>query len=92
MGEKSCELVTVSDAGALSIDTISTSVVPWFEVDIEASSCQTADEVYDKLRTALLGMLSQSRERITAIPSQGSRAHNNPIDEHKGSLDLRKSR
>ena len=28
-GEKSCELVTVSDAGVISLRTISTSVVPW---------------------------------------------------------------
>jgi DNA repair protein SbcD/Mre11 len=46
-GEKSCELVTVSDAGAISIGPVSTSVVPWIETCIDASSCQNADEVYD---------------------------------------------
>ena len=66
-GEKSCVLVTVSDTGAISIDTISTSAVPWFQADIDASGCQTADEVYEKLRIELEGMLPQSKERVTAV-------------------------
>ena len=66
-GEKSCVLVTVSDTGAMSIDTISTSAVPWFQADVDASGCQTADEVYEKLRIELEGMLSQSKERVTAV-------------------------
>lgn len=66
-GEKSCQLVTVSDAGAISIETISTSVVPWFQADIDASSCRTAEEVYEKLQLGLEAMLSQSRERVTAV-------------------------
>ena len=66
-GEKSCELVTVSDAGAVSLQTISTSVVPWTEVEIDASGCATADEVYDKLRTRFEGIVAQAKERITAV-------------------------
>src|SRR6516164_3551734 len=66
-GEKSCELVTVSDTGAISIDTVLTSAVPWFEVVVDASDCQTADEVYERLRIELKGMLSQSKERVTAM-------------------------
>ena len=66
-GEKSCELVTVSDAGGISVETISTSVVPWFQADIDASGCRTAEEVYEKLRFGLEAMLSQSRERVTAV-------------------------
>jgi DNA repair exonuclease SbcCD nuclease subunit len=66
-GEKSCVLVTVSDTGAMSIDTISTSAVPWFQADVDASGCQTADEVYEKLRIELEGMLPQSKERVTAV-------------------------
>lgn len=66
-GEKSCELVTVSDTGAISIETISTSVVPWSQADIDASGCRTAEEVYEKLRLGLEAMLSQSRERVTAV-------------------------
>jgi len=66
-GEKSCVLVTVSDAGAMSIDTISTSAVPWFQADVDASGCQTADEVYEKLRIELEGILSRSKERVTAV-------------------------
>ena len=66
-GEKSCELVTVADAGTISIEPISTSVVPWIEIAIDASGCQTADEVYEKLRAALGGLLSQGKERVTAL-------------------------
>ena len=66
-GEKSCELLTVSETGAISIDTISTSVVPWFQVDVDASGCGTADEVYEKLRTRLEELLSQCKERVTAV-------------------------
>jgi DNA repair exonuclease SbcCD nuclease subunit len=66
-GEKSCELVTVSDAGAISIGPVSTSVVPWIETCIDASRCHNADEVYDKLRTAFGGLALQSKERVTAI-------------------------
>jgi exonuclease SbcD len=66
-GEKSCELVTVSDAGAISIETIPTSVVPWFQTDIDASGCRTAEEVYERLRLGLEATLSQSRERVTAV-------------------------
>jgi len=66
-GEKSCELVVVGDAGAISIGPIPTSVVPWIEAGIDASGCQNADEVYDKLRTALGGLVLQAKERVTAV-------------------------
>lgn len=66
-GEKSCELVTVADAGAISIVPISTSVVPWIETCIDASQCQSADEVYERLRTAFGGLLLQTKERVTAV-------------------------
>ena len=66
-GEKSCELVTVSDTGTVSIETIFTSIVPWFAADIDASDCQTADEVYEKLRTQIGGLISQANERVAAV-------------------------
>jgi DNA repair protein SbcD/Mre11 len=66
-GEKSCELVTVSDTGAISLESVPTSVVPWFEQAIDASDCQTADEVYERLRTHLEGLLSRTNERVTAV-------------------------
>lgn len=66
-GEKSCELVTVSDAGAVSLQTISTSVVPWTEIEIDAGGCATAEEVYDKLRARFEEVIAQSKERITAV-------------------------
>jgi DNA repair protein SbcD/Mre11 len=66
-GEKSCELVTVADAGTVSISPISTSVVPWIETLIDASGCQDADEVYDKLRTTLGALVLQAKERVTAV-------------------------
>jgi exonuclease SbcD len=66
-GEKSCELVTVGDAGTISISPISTSVVPWIEASIDASGCQNADEVYDKLRTTLGALVLQAKERVTAV-------------------------
>lgn len=66
-GEKSCELVTVADAGTISISPISTSVVPWIETFIDASGCQNADEVYDKLRTTLGALVLQAKERVTAV-------------------------
>jgi exonuclease SbcD len=66
-GEKSCELVTVADTGSISIVPISTSVVPWIEVSSDASNCQTADEVYEQLRTTFGGLLLQSKDRVTAV-------------------------
>lgn len=66
-GEKSCELVTVSDAGAVSIQTIPTSVLLWSEVEIDASDCQTADELYDKLAVHFRKLASESHERVTAL-------------------------
>ena len=66
-GEKSCELVTVADGGAISIVLISTSVVPWVETCIDASQCEAADEVYEKLRTSFGGLLLQNKERVTAV-------------------------
>jgi DNA repair exonuclease SbcCD nuclease subunit len=66
-GEKSCELVTVADAGTISISPISTSVVPWIESFVDASGCQNADEVYDKLRTTLGALVLQAKERVTAV-------------------------
>lgn len=66
-GEKSCELVTVADAGTVSVKTISTSVVPWVEAEIDASGCQTADDVYERIRTTLGGLLSKGKERVTAL-------------------------
>jgi DNA repair exonuclease SbcCD nuclease subunit len=68
-GEKSCELVTVADAGTISISPISTSVVPWIESFIDASGCQNADEVYDKLRTTLGALVLQAKDRVS-IPTR----------------------
>jgi exonuclease SbcD len=66
-GEKSCELVTVSEAGAISIQAIPTSVLPWVEIDLDVSDCHTADEVYDKLRSQLGSMMSRNDERVAAL-------------------------
>jgi DNA repair protein SbcD/Mre11 len=66
-GEKSSELVTVSDTGTISLKRIFTSVVPWVEVAIDASGCRTADDVYDKLRTQLETLFPESNERVTAM-------------------------
>lgn len=66
-GEKSCELVTVADAGTVSIEPISTSVVPWVQAEVDASGCQTADDVYERVRTGLAGLLSKGKERVTAL-------------------------
>jgi DNA repair protein SbcD/Mre11 len=66
-GEKSCELVTVADAGAVSIEPISTSVVPWVQAEVDASGCQTADDVYERVRTGIAGLLSKGKERVTAL-------------------------
>src|SRR5437764_6763965 len=66
-GEKSCELVTVSDAGAISLQTISTSVVPWIEIDVDVSACQSADDFYDILRSRFRNLVSGGSERVTAL-------------------------
>jgi len=66
-GEKSCELVTVSDTGVVSLETVPTSVVPWFEEKIETSDCQTVDEIYEKIRAQLEVLVLQTRERVTAV-------------------------
>jgi DNA repair exonuclease SbcCD nuclease subunit len=66
-GEKSSELVTISDTGTISIEQIPTSVVPWLEVSVDASGCQTADDVYDKLRTELQIVFPSSNDRVNAI-------------------------
>src|SRR5215469_15548595 len=66
-GEKSCELVTVSDAGAVSIETIPTSVLLWSEVEVDASDCQTANDLYDKLPTLFRKLVSEGQERVTAL-------------------------
>jgi DNA repair exonuclease SbcCD nuclease subunit len=66
-GEKSSELVTVSDAGSISVERIPTSVVPWVQVNINASVCQTADDVYDQVRTELQMLFPASNERVSAI-------------------------
>jgi DNA repair protein SbcD/Mre11 len=66
-GEKSCELVTVSDSGAISLKTISTSVIPWIEVDLDVSDCAIAEDVYEKLRTVLGALSEQQKERVTAL-------------------------
>jgi molybdopterin converting factor small subunit len=66
-GEKSCELVTVSDAGAVSIERIPTSVLLWNEVEIDASDCQTADDLYERLPAIFRRLVSESHERVTAL-------------------------
>lgn len=66
-GEKSSELVTVSETGTVSVQQIPTSVVPWLEVTISASGCHTADEVYDKIRTELQREFPEDNERVSAI-------------------------
>jgi DNA repair protein SbcD/Mre11 len=67
LGEKSCELVNVNDAGAITTTPISTSVVPWIQLDTDASHCVNADAVYEQLRTDFGGILLQSKERVTAV-------------------------
>ena len=77
-GEKSSELVTVSETGSVSIQQIPTSVVPWSEVEVDASGCATADDVYDKLRTELQALFPSTNDRVSAIRvkiSGASEAH-----------------
>jgi DNA repair protein SbcD/Mre11 len=66
-GEKSCEMVTVSETGTISMKKISTSVVPWVEAEIDVSGCQTADDVYEKVRIRFGQLLSESKDRVTAV-------------------------
>ena len=66
-GEKSCEFVTVSESGVISIEKILTSVVPWVAVELDASGCETADEVYDAIRARFTTLYSESKDRVTAI-------------------------
>lgn len=66
-GEKSCELVSVSEAGAVSLRKILTSVVPWMEIEIDATGCQSGEEVYDKVRGRLEETVVQSQGRVTAV-------------------------
>jgi DNA repair protein SbcD/Mre11 len=66
-GEKSSELVTVSDAGSISLERIPTSVVPWLQIEIDASDCATAEDVYDKVRTELQAQFPSSNDRVSAI-------------------------
>jgi DNA repair exonuclease SbcCD nuclease subunit len=66
-GEKSCELVTVSDSGTVSLQTIPTSVVPWIGIEIDASGCRNAEDVYDKLRFRLGEVVAEAKERVTAV-------------------------
>ncbi len=86
-GEKSCELVTVSDAGVISLRPIPTSVVPWLQVELDATNSRRADEVYEKVRTSLGSLLLQSKERVSAVRlviSGATDAHvelNRDIDE-----------
>jgi len=66
-GEKSCELVNVSDSFAISLKTIPTSVVPWLEIDLDATTCSSAEEVYESLRNALTKQSAQQRDRVQAL-------------------------
>jgi exonuclease SbcD len=66
-GEKSSELVTVSDTGNISIERIFTSVVPWLQAEIDASDCESADDVYEKLRLQLETLFPASNERVSAV-------------------------
>ena len=66
-GEKSCEFVTVSESGVISIEKILTSVVPWIAVELDASGCDTADEVYEAIRARFATLYSESKDRVTAI-------------------------
>jgi exonuclease SbcD len=69
LGEKSCELVTVSETGVVSMQTLSTSVVPWTQIDLNVSGCHTLQEISDKLRLDLGELLAREkdRERIMAL-------------------------
>jgi DNA repair exonuclease SbcCD nuclease subunit len=66
-GEKSCELVTVSETGTISVEKVFTSVVPWIEAEIDASGCQSADDVYEMIRVRFGTLHSESKERVTAL-------------------------
>jgi DNA repair exonuclease SbcCD nuclease subunit len=66
-GEKSCELVTVSENGTVSMEKIFTSVVPWVEVEIDVSGCEIGDDVYERVRVRLGEVLSEAKDRVTAV-------------------------
>jgi exonuclease SbcD len=73
-GEKSSELVTVSETGSISTKRILTSVIPWIQVEIDAADSDTTEDVYDKVRTELQTQFPDSTERVTAIRVQISGA------------------
>lgn len=66
-GEKSCELVNVSDTGVISLEKVLTSVVPWCEEEVDAFECHTADDVYEKVRLQLAGLVARTKDRVTAV-------------------------
>lgn len=66
-GEKSCELVTVTDAGAISVQSIPTSVLPWLAINVDVSECADADEVYDKVRLQIRTVMAQNGDRVIAL-------------------------
>lgn len=66
-GEKSCELVTVSDTFAVSLRTIPTSVASWIEVELDASGCGSANDVFEKMSSVLGEVASRHKGRVTAV-------------------------
>jgi DNA repair exonuclease SbcCD nuclease subunit len=69
-GEKGCELVSVGSSGAITINTIPTTVIPWFTVVLDVSGCATTDEIYEKSRTEIQNVARPADGRIAAIRIQ----------------------
>ena len=67
LGEKSCELVSVSDAGVVSLEQIPTSVVPWTQVAINVAGCVTLDQVYDQVGQGFQQAVRAGAERLVAV-------------------------
>jgi DNA repair exonuclease SbcCD nuclease subunit len=66
-GAKGCELVTVSDSGSISMRTVPTSVVPWTQIEIDASGCTSSEDVYDRIRQEFAATIAGSEESVTAL-------------------------
>lgn len=69
IGEKSCELVTVTDQKVAS-RTIRTAVLPWFHLALDLSECDDGPAAFAMIRTALEQVLAEADGRTAAVRIQ----------------------
>ena len=66
-GSKGCQLVTVAQNGAITMEHRALDVARWMQLELDVTGTADACEIHERLRSSLGDVLQQADDRIVAL-------------------------